>query len=305
MILLCGIPSEPPLALVLEHLRRMKAPVVCFNQRQAPHTDLAFEVDHAGVRGMLRMGTTQVRLEEVSGVYTRMMDEQLLPELSGEPPDSPARRRAQAATIGLTHWMEVAPARIVNRASRMASNDSKPFQAQFIRRHGFSLPETLITNDPEEAAAFRSHHGRVIFKSISGVRSVVRELRDDDLPRLAQVRACPVQFQERLEGLDVRVHVVGSEVFATAAHSEAADYRYAAQEGAAARLAPYELADELAQRCLRLTSGLGLLFSGIDLKLTPDGRAYCFEVNCCPGYSYFEANTGQPISLALARLLAG
>ena len=135
--------------------------------------------------------------------------------------------------------------------------------------------------------------------------SIVRELRDDDLPRLARVRACPVQFQERLEGLDVRVHVVGSEIFATAAYSASADYRYAVQDGLAARLAPYELNDDLAQRCLQLTSGLGLLFSGIDLKLAPDGRAYCFEVNCCPGYSYFEANTGQPIALALARLLAG
>lgn len=305
MILLCGIPSESPLARVQAHLDRMGVPVFWFNQRQSLHADLAFEVDYAGVRGLLRTGAAELRLEEVSGVYTRMMDEQLLPELCREPPDSPARQRAQATTIGLTIWMEVAPARVVNRASCMASNDSKPFQAQIIRRYGFHLPETLITNNPDEVVAFRARYGRVIFKSVSGLRSIVRELRDDDLPRLARVRACPVQFQERLEGLDVRVHVVGSEVFATAAYSASADYRYAVQDGLAARLAPYELNDDLAQRCLQLTSGLGLLFSGIDLKLAPDGRAYCFEVNCCPGYSYFEANTGQPIALALARLLAG
>jgi hypothetical protein len=32
---------------------------------------------------------------------------------------------------------------------------------------------------------------------------------------------------------------------------------------------------------------------------------FCFEVNPSPGYSYFEANTGQPIARAVARYLAG
>lgn len=304
MILLCGIPSEAPLALVQAQLLRMGQPHVFFNQRDASLTDLSFELDANGCTGLLRNAQGEVRLQDVSAVYTRMMDEQLLPELRLEAPNSVARQRAQAATLGLTNWMEVASARVVNRASCMASNDSKPFQSQLIRSYGFSLPETLISNDAQEVLDFRAQHGRVIFKSISSCRSIVRELRDDDLPRLTQLRACPVQFQQRLEGRDVRVHVVGSEVFATAADSSAADYRYAAHDGAAARLSPFELDDELAQRCLRLSAGLGLLFSGIDLKLAPDGRAYCFEVNCCPGYSYFEGNTGQPISRALARLLA-
>ena len=46
-------------------------------------------------------------------------------------------------------------------------------------------------------------------------------------------------------------------------------------------------------------------FAGIDLRITPDGETYCFEVNPSPAYSAFEEATGQPISLALARYLAG
>lgn len=305
MILICGIPSEAPLAMVQSHLARMKVPFFCFNQRRSLHANLEFEVGSNKVGGELRVGKECICLEDVSGVYTRMMDEQLLPEMAGQLPASPARERAQAITIGLTNWMELAPARVVNRASMMASNDSKPLQGQMIRKYGFHLPETLITNDPEQVTDFRSRHQRIIFKSVSGARSIVRELQDNDLSRLVHVQACPVQFQEKLEGLDVRVHVVGTEIFATAAYSQSADYRYAAQDGSPARLLPYELNDDVALRCLQMTAGLGLLFSGIDLKFAPDGRVYCFEVNCCPGYSYFEANTGQPISLAIARLLAG
>jgi glutathione synthase/RimK-type ligase-like ATP-grasp enzyme len=48
---------------------------------------------------------------------------------------------------------------------------------------------------------------------------------------------------------------------------------------------------------------MDLLFTGIDLKLTPDGEYYCFEVNPSPGFVYYERYTGQPISAALADLL--
>lgn len=305
MILICGIPSEPPLAMVRAHLERLRAPFYCFNQRQAPQAELAFEVNAGGVRGLLEVDGLSIKLEDVGGVYTRMMDEQILPELAGEAPGSPARRRAQDVSIGLVNWMEVAPARVLNRASAMASNGSKPFQGQLIRAHGFAIPETLISSEPDEVAAFWARHGKVVYKSISSERSIVRELRDEDLARLERIRACPVQFQEKVEGRDLRVHVVGTRLFATSIRAESDDYRYAANEGEPARLTPCELDDGLAQRCLRLSSGLGLLFAGIDLRITPDGRAYCFEVNPSPGYSYYEGNTGQAISAAVAQLLIG
>jgi glutathione synthase/RimK-type ligase-like ATP-grasp enzyme len=49
----------------------------------------------------------------------------------------------------------------------MASNHSKPYQAQLITKAGFDVPDTLVTNDPDRALAFRSRHKKVIYKSIS------------------------------------------------------------------------------------------------------------------------------------------
>jgi glutathione synthase/RimK-type ligase-like ATP-grasp enzyme len=57
--------------------------------------------------------------------------------------------------------------------------------------------------------------------------------------------------------------------------------------------------------CVKLSAGLGLAFAGIDLKVTQDKRVYCFEVNPSPAFSYYEANTGQPIARAVAAYLAG
>ena len=305
MILLCGIPSESPLALVGEALDRLGEPYLWFNQRHFARTEMAFELDDDGISGWLEIDGEGIALDSVSGVYSRLMDHRRLPELQDEAADSPAERHCAALQDCLIRWAEICPARVVNRIAPMGSNSSKPYQAQLIRQHGFEPPPTLITTDPREVLAFHALHGKIIYKSISGVRSIVQTFDEKDLGRLASIRWCPTQFQQYIAGTDVRVHVVGSEVFATEVKSQATDYRYAKRQvGESAQLSAIELDDDVAEKCVALTQGLGLAFSGIDLKFAPDGRVYCFEVNPCPGYSYFELNSGQPIANAVARYLA-
>jgi len=67
----------------------------------------------------------------------------------------------------------------------------------------------------------------------------------------------------------------------------------------------YDLPDEIAEHCVELTHSMNLVFTGIDLRIISDKRVYCFEVNPCPGFSYYEANTGQPTAEAVACYLAG
>lgn len=305
MILLCGIPSESPMALVREALDELGARYVLFNQRRFADAEFDFEIHGGRADGRFRLGGDLYALSEFKAVFPRMMDDRFLPELSGEPDSSPKRRACRALHDAIHRWTEVADARVVNRSGPMSSNFSKPYQTQLIQAHGFLIPETLITNDPALVREFRERHGRVIFKSVSGVRSIVRTLEDDDTKRLNLIRLCPTQFQAFVAGTNLRVHTVGGEVFATAVSTAATDYRYAhKQTGDAAELREVELSDWLAEKCLALARGLGLDFAGIDLKVTPDERVYCFEVNPSPAFSYYEGNTGQPISRAVARYLA-
>jgi glutathione synthase/RimK-type ligase-like ATP-grasp enzyme len=292
--------------MVAAELERLGSAFACFNQRRFATSRVSLEIAGGAVTGCLRQDGWEYPLQDIEGTYVRLMDDQRLPELSGASADSPLRSHARAVHDALSRLLDLCPGRVVNRLAPMASNSSKPYQAQLIAELGFEVPATLIAGDPDLVRDFRAAHGRVIFKSISGERSVVRTLEDADLGRLDRIRGCPVMFQEHVEGLDVRVHTIAGNVFAVAVRSEATDYRYAGQLGHAdARLESIELPDEIAQRCLRLSGGLGLAFAGIDLRLTPSGGAVCFEVNPCPGYSYYEAHTGQPIARALARHLAG
>jgi glutathione synthase/RimK-type ligase-like ATP-grasp enzyme len=305
MILLCGIPSEPPLAMVREALAELGAPTLIFNQRHSATTQFAFTLEQGRITGTLTLDGEMHDLESIKGIYLRLMDEQSLPELDGLPPQAPERRAFRNLHDALLRWAEITPSRVVNRYRPMGSNASKPYQAQLIAKHGFFVPETLITNDPELAQEFYERHKRVIYKSISGVRSIVQELTAEDLKRLEHIRWCPTQFQAFVAGTNVRVHVVGQEIFATRILSEVTDYRYAHRQGGEAELSAVELSEDLAEKCVSLAAALELPFAGIDLKITPADEVFCFEVNPSPGFSYYENNTGQPIALAVARYLCG
>jgi glutathione synthase/RimK-type ligase-like ATP-grasp enzyme len=135
------------------------------------------------------------------------------------------------------------------------------------------------------------------------VRSIVRRLNEADLSRLDAVRHCPTQFQEWVDGVDIRVHVVGNEIFATELVSDACDYRYAGRSGDSVTARAIDVPPDIASACIGLAKDAGLLVAGIDLRRTADDRYFCFEMNPSPGFLFYERATGQPISEAVAKLL--
>ncbi len=304
MILLCGIPSEPPLAAVRNELDKLQIEHAVYNQRRFEEVEIRLDVSGVSLGGYMSLEGRKLALEEMSGVYLRLMDDQSLPELEGEPRDSEKRLLSTAIHDVLMRWCEITRARVVNRPAAMGSNNSKPYQLQLIRNEKFQIPETLVANDPGLVREFLGKHKKLVYKSASGERSIVQLLAEEDLPRLDRIRWCPTLFQQYIEGMDLRVHVVGNEVFATRVDSGAIDYRYAHRQGYKdAKLTPYDISDGLDERCINLSRALGLDFTGIDLKITPDGGVYCLEVNPSPAFSYYENHTGQPIARAIAKHL--
>jgi glutathione synthase/RimK-type ligase-like ATP-grasp enzyme len=269
--------------------------------------DLTLDVDEGRLNGCIRIREQCYPLDRFSGVYLRLMDWQHLPE--NQParfytPDPQQVEKSRILSEALVEWTEVAHCRVLNRVSATASNASKPYQAQIIRACGFATPLTLITNEPQAAADFLAEHERVIYKSISSIRSIVRELKRSDLPQLEKVRALPTQFQAFVLGTNIRVHVVGSEVFATEVETEAVDYRYAGRDDLTVSMRAIKLPPLIEERCVRLSRRLDLPLCGIDLKLTPAGEYYCFEVNPSPAYTYYQDHTEQPIAEAIALWLS-
>jgi glutathione synthase/RimK-type ligase-like ATP-grasp enzyme len=253
--------------------------------------------------GYIASGDWRLDLDELRGVYVRYLG----PEGRLQPPNlAPefAEVVYSECDTGLAALLECLPCTVVNRLTGDASNRSKPYQALCIRRCGLLTPPTLVTSDPEAARQFyEERQGQVIFKSISGVRSIVRGMNVLHLARLPLLQHGPAQFQAYIPGDNVRVHTVGDRWFATRIRSMAIDYRYAERDGFSLQMEPTTLPPAVAAACLRVARQLGLLLAGIDLKETPEGDFYCFEVNPSPAFLYYEQHTHQPISSALAALL--
>jgi glutathione synthase/RimK-type ligase-like ATP-grasp enzyme len=185
----------------------------------------------------------------------------------------------------------------------------KPFQWAVAREAGLRLPDTLVTTDPASARAFLGERGggRTVFKAFLATEQGWREtrlVRDEDLAKLDTVRLAPVIFQEYVDGVDLRVTIVGGRVFAAeidaTGTSYPADMRMVIGE---AQIRPVELPDEVEAALHRLMSRLGLVYGAIDLRRRPDGTHMFFEVNPAGQWMFVEQRTGLPITAAVATTL--
>jgi hypothetical protein len=286
---------------VREELSLFGVPNVILDQRDVLDTEIELDVGKE-LEGAIQMRDRCVDLAAITAVYLRPYDHRQLPVVAREGPDSSAWRHALAVGYTMMSWSNIAPALVVNRPQATAANGSKPYQLRQISSLGFEVPDTLVTTDPDAARDFWQRHGSVIYKSVSGTRSVVSRLRPEHTERLANVTFCPTQFQRYVPGMDHRVHVVGREVFASEVNSDADDYRYPERHEVEVRAC--RLPDTVEDRCRLAAATLNLPVAGIDLRRTPEGDWYCFEVNPSPAFTYYESRTGQPIGKAIARLLA-
>jgi hypothetical protein len=304
VILLWGPANDAPLSSVRGALARLAAPVIILDQDSVLEAKIDLTVDRE-LRGTLKVAGRAAALADIGAVYMRPKRTRRVAsvEAVGRECRSSSWSDALLCESTLACWTELTPALVVSRFSAMGSNGSKPLQSSLIRDSGFDVPETLVTTDKDAALAFWKRHGQVIYKSVSGVRSIVTRLSVAHLERLDDISNCPTQFQEYVDGTDIRVHVIGNEVFGCEIESGSDDYRYAKPGPSSVRLRTYAVAPRLAGMCRALTASLGLVVAGIDFRLRRDGRWCCFEVNSSPAFTFFETGGRQEIADALARLL--
>jgi glutathione synthase/RimK-type ligase-like ATP-grasp enzyme len=300
VILVCGLSDEAPIKMVLQSLQKMGADFLMLDQMLlTEQVQLRWQLADGGIKGQLKVGDRIVDVQEIRSVYHRFMNPEDISDSHNSQKDISKARSILRALMDL---FDILPARIVNQRRPMMSNNSKPYQTLLIRQAGFAIPETFITNDPGSLIAFASSNGPLIYKSISSVRSIVAPFDESSITKIETLRNLPTQFQKKIDGFNVRVHVIGHRLFATKISTSAVDYRYASQEGCPMTFKPFELNVDLHKQCLRLAQICQLSFAGIDLIVSP-GKVYCLEVNPSPGYSYYQNVTGQPISDALAEYL--
>lgn len=303
MILLWGVPGEGPLDAVRAALAAANREVVVLDQRAVGDWSIELTTSKTAT-GRLISPRGSVDLAAITAVYARPYDPVVVPAVAAAGPSSRLAEHARDFHEAVRLWTELSGARIVNHLAAMASNGSKPYQLRIIRDAGFAVPPTLVTTDPAAARAFLVANKGGIYKSVSGVRSIVSRVGADlDDARLAAVAGCPTQFQGYVAGTDVRVHVVGGATFAVEIATTAVDYRYPG--GADVAKKPIELPKDVAERCRTLAAKLELAVAGLDLRRGEGNKPdwTCFEVNPSPAFTYYDQDGA--IAKAVAQLLGG
>ena len=151
---------------------------------------------------------------------------------------------------GLWHALDVF---WINDPGRDEVAHRKLLQLRVAQEVGLEIPSTLVTNDLAEARSFVDAHGYrdVICKAFSATEQQWRETRlvgEEELAALENVRYAPVIFQEYVERHDLRVTVVGDQIFPAAIHSQESEYPVDFRMDMANARIEAELPGEVAER---------------------------------------------------------
>jgi glutathione synthase/RimK-type ligase-like ATP-grasp enzyme len=194
---------------------------------------------------------------------------------------------------------------VVNLPFNAYSNYSKPHQLDLLAQAGFDVPDTLLTNIPEEVVSFhKEHNNQTIFKGASNVMSLAQLLKSQSMERLRHLRNSPTQFQEYIHGPDYRVHIIDNAAFVTKLKTSDVDYRRSSLSQNEDIIAKdCQLPSEIVDKCVKLTKTLGLVLSGIDFKEDASGRLVALELNPFPQFTFYEGRSGQNITKAVVQYL--
>ncbi len=195
--------------------------------------------------------------------------------------------------------------------------ENKLHQLECAAVYGFRVPQTLITSSPNDAEKFRKNVGKIITKTMGNEFVVIdgkpynfytTRIAPDEVIDFSGLRISPAIFQEEVtKGVDVRVTVVGDQVFPCEIQQKGTmlgeiDWRSGIGGLDLIYISHDRLPSDLAEKCIRLVQGMGLKFGAIDLILDPQGNYWFMEINPNGQWGFVEEETGVPISKAMAAL---
>lgn len=299
-ILIIGSPEEQHAAFIYQKIMERGEEAVYLNTWDFPAKSRLSLLPDSKALGFFSASEQEkkIPLTDFRSVYWRYHFGYQLPALNDQFLLDMAYREIES-TVG--SMLRMLPCRMVNSPEAIAMHAYKTYQLQLLKQAGLRVPQTLVTNDPDAVLEFYERlQGQVIFKPVRG-GAHTEKLKPEDLKaeRLKELSKAPVQFQELIEGVDVRVYWMGQEAFSAEIRSKTLDFRADAE----AEIVPVELPGTIQQQCHIVCNTLGLLYSGIDIRRTPAGEYVFLEGNPCPMFIHFEKQTGYPISNRLVDLL--
>ncbi|MEU0220449.1 ATP-grasp ribosomal peptide maturase [Streptomyces sp. NPDC006265] len=297
---------DPTADVVISELHDRDVPVVRLDSGDFPATlSVEAEITEHGLGGRLVTPSRTADLANVRSMYYRRPTGFAFPHLDVQ--DS--RFAVTQARYGLGGVLASLPGCLyVNHPHRIGDAEFKPAGLAMAVDAGFLVPPTLITSSPDAAREFIKAHDSVIYKPLStpvyrvdGVSSAIRVAEvtaddvDDDVAGTAHL------FQERVPKVaDVRVTVIGGDVFCVRIGSDLLDWR---TDYSRLTYTPVEAPPGIRPALHRYMNRFKLVFGAFDFAVGEDGRWWFLECNPSGQWHWLETETGLPMCAALTDLL--
>jgi hypothetical protein len=203
--------------------------------------------------------------------------------------------------------------RWINHPSRNFMASHKIDQLSEARKYGLSIPETIVTSNPEQAMDFvnQQENAAIVKPLASGfieranpeedTSIYTRTLSDNRVHLLEKIHSCPVLIQERLDKvLDVRVTILDNEVRAVALkatdstgkqrldirRNNMIDVQYSA----------VKMPSMVKEATLRLLRRYELRFAALDFAIVADESWAFLEINPNGQWAWLDLEAGADIA---------
>ncbi len=324
-VLILSSPKDEHAQAVSGHLVEMGVRAAFWSFRQlGGGCRLRFNLDGSGLacrvqfaeKGLPDAGTGDLDLSGARSVWFRRPGAVATARLAEPWVESLAQWESSRALQAILRML---PCLWVNSPAAHAEALFKIRQLEVARQCGLSVPETLVTNDPQAVRDFYeqcagqliyklidegSQHRLPVFERSAGIPTL--SLRQADLEYLDQVRYSLHLFQRKIEkAADLRVTVVGKQLFAVEIRSQEGQGSTDFRLDYTVPMLEHRLPERVESSCFELARRLGLNFGAIDLCRDGAGEYFFFEINPAGQWLWMERALDLPISLSLARLLAG
>jgi glutathione synthase/RimK-type ligase-like ATP-grasp enzyme len=293
--------------IVLE-LRKRKIPFLRLNTEDLPKASVTFTPAASDDWHLFVSGCDHLLSQFTAGYYRR----------PGDPFPTESVSNQTAREHCISEWFAVLRSvwnalegRWLNSPFAILRAEDKPRQLALAKGLGFMVPETMITNDPQEAVRFATDN-RLVGKPLrqalleqgeTGEVIFTSRLKQSDFDDPEAILLAPFILQREVpKQCDVRVTVVGERIFAASIWSQAfeetsIDWRRGSNPKL--RHEVIALPRNLEIRCVELAKRLDLSFGAIDLILDTAGDFWFLEINPNGQWAWIERRTGLPIAAAI------
>jgi glutathione synthase/RimK-type ligase-like ATP-grasp enzyme len=207
----------------------------------------------------------------------------------------------------------------VNNPQRTFEAENRLNQLLWAQKIGFSIPETLITNEMAAAKKFfktfrkstivKVLHHHEIYLNQRSFRFLTNNIETSHISKFDELTYAPVIFQKKINNSsEIRVTVVNDRIFSCRISTTQEKHNFSDLHKIKENdliFSEISIGKKIEKLCINLNTKLGLLVSSIDFIEGKNGELFFLEINPIGDWNWIEKHTNLPVTKSVFDFVNG